>query len=74
MRNYKHYSEAVYDAWKLDKSWVAMDASGEIWAGECHPEYHEYLPVWLWPFDEFPVKLGYIFPIKNWRECKWRNV
>lgn len=66
-------SKAKDSAWRLDASWLAMDRSGELWCGENKPEYHDILPLWIWPFDLKPVKIGWIYPVKDWRSCRWEN-
>jgi hypothetical protein len=50
---------------------MSVDASGEIWAGENKPEYHELYHIWIWPFDEKPCKIGYVYPVNNWKESIW---
>lgn len=59
-------------AWELDKSWLVMEESGELWAGEKRPEYHSLFGIWIWVLDIQPVKIGWIYPVKDWHSCVWR--
>lgn len=63
--------QAKDEAWKRDLNWLAMDASGELWAGEIKPEYHEIFGIWIWSLCEQPVKIGWVYPVKDWRSARW---
>jgi hypothetical protein len=56
----------------LGYKWMSVDASGEVWAGENKPEYHELYHIWIWPFDKKPCKIGYVYPVNNWKESIWQ--
>lgn len=66
MRNYSNIEDVINDASCVVK-WIAIDRSGEIWGGDCEPQYHEYLPLWVWLNCE-PMKIGWA----AWMPEEWR--
>ena len=52
--------------------WLAMDESGELWAGDIMPDYHEIFGLWIWALSDSPVKVGWVYPLKEWRDCRWQ--
>jgi hypothetical protein len=71
VKRYTDINHAKYSASRLNKKWLAMDASGELWAGNYKPVYHEYYPIWIWADEQSTVKIGWIKPVNLWRKCVW---
>jgi len=63
--------DAKDEADSMGAAWLAMDASGELWCGYYKPEYHAIWGIWVWLNDVRPVKIGWIYPVKEWRDCRW---
>lgn len=53
-------------------SWLCIDGTGDVYAGENKPESHCKHALWIWLFGERPIRLGwYDLGGKDWRDCRY---
>ena len=69
---FKTVADAMNVARDMDMSWLAIDGTGEVYASEHKPKAHCNYALWIWLFDERPVRIGwYDLGDKDWRDCVW---
>ena len=55
-----------------DYSWVAIDGTGTVYAGDRKPEAHQSYNLWIWLFDIQSDRIGwYDLGGKDWRDCRY---